>query len=230
MTTNPNEPPFTPLTDVDMIEKYKDLTTIAKKLAEFANDNKHYRQVEKPALEAQVREAQAKAPADGAIVLTAEQAQQWQAYQALGSPADLDKRIRDGEQAIEKATALERDATIRDVATVAGYDFDVLKDKGGALTYTIKEETQDGKAVRVAYVQQDGKDTPLHEYAQSNWPKYLPALQQSPTVIPAAPRVAAQSAVGGTAATDLATRFIEQRNQQAEARPNPLAPAAAKGM
>lgn len=179
----------------DILERYSgNAVTMAQKLADMQNERFEDRQKLRDR-DARIKELEAKQTPDGAVVLTGDDASRWQAYTALGlKPEEVKTRLEEGDAARDKAAKLERNETLRTVATAAGFkpeglqDFDQL---AGGLTYTVKDvqETQNGKTVTVkrAFVQADGKDTPLDEYVTQTRPHLLPALKTEATAPQPAP-------------------------------------------
>lgn len=114
---------------------------------------------------------QLQAQIDGAVILRDGDKTTWDSYKALGAPAEIATKLRQGE--------LER------VAGKAGFVPQVFADldrmAGGRLSYEAKLETVDGAQVERLYVKDaaDPNATPqlLSEYAQAQWAAYLPALQ-----------------------------------------------------
>jgi hypothetical protein len=133
-------------------------------------------------LREQVTELQRRVPAEGAHVLTAEQAALWTSYQALGAPQELQQRIEQGQTAIAERDNLRRETTIRTAAEVAGYKPSVLttlaeKDK---LALSVRENNGTREAVVTVEGQQP---VLLTAYAEQHWADFLPALtsqSQSP--------------------------------------------------
>lgn len=124
--------------------------------------------------EQQLKDLRAKLPDEGTVILDADKAKAWEAYQGLGAPDEV-KKIKD------EYTGLKRQAHFRAVAEVHGFNPVVLAGLPGAADLTIElgEETANGKTVKVAYVvQQDGKKIALPDYAKQTWEPFLPALQQ----------------------------------------------------
>ena len=123
-----------------------------------------------------------KVPAEGALVLTGDDAKAWTDYQQLGKPDDLRKTISDKDRLQGELGTLQRDGVLRDVADAASYKFNVLKDLDtnakAKLSYTIKEIEQDGKKVKAVFVQPEGgQEQALEAYATATWADYLPALR-----------------------------------------------------
>jgi hypothetical protein len=172
----------------------------------------------------------AKQVPEGARVLTAEEATAYDAYAALGKPADLTKKLADADTATQRLTTLERDAVIRDAATAAGYKFAVLKDRAGDLPIAVREVEQDGKKVSRAFVAPPGgTEAELTAYAAQHWADYLPALTAQGNASGGTGQglsLPRQQFGGGQAPRDITSDFIAARNEAASKAPNPLAPVA----
>jgi hypothetical protein len=130
------------------------------------------------------RQLRGQLPAQGAVVLSPEQATTWQTYQQLGAPAEVQTALGERETVQKELATLRQDLVLRDVAGAARYDLDVLRTLGGSLTYVIKDEPVNGKPAKVAYVKEPGaagsggdKETPLDKYAEATWAKFLPSLK-----------------------------------------------------
>lgn len=137
-------------------------------------ENYQYRQ--------QLRDLQGQLPAAGTAVLTPEQAQAWNVYQQIGAPDAVRTALTERQQLQAEIATLRQEGVLRDIASIQGYDLDVLRTVGGTLTYVIKDETKDGKAVKVVYVtSEDGTEIPITQVAQQKWGKFLPALQPQAT-------------------------------------------------
>lgn len=144
----------------NLLNRSSDAAALARQLFD---ENYRYRE--------QLRDAQRQVPAQGAVVLTPEQAQAWAAYQQLGAPTEVQTQVQQAQQ-------LKRDLELRDVASAAGYSIEVLRTLAGDLAFEVKDETKDGKAVRTVYVTpQGGQATPLETYASTQWAAFLPALR-----------------------------------------------------
>lgn len=149
---------------------------------------------DKRQLKADLATAQAKAPAEGAIILTGADATAYAALKELGTADELKalKTERDDfktkletEQANNAKT--QRQILLRDVAQAAGFKASVLADRDAltpGLAYEIKEIEAEGKKVPTPFVKfKDGegeaapvKELALAEFAQQKWADYLPAL------------------------------------------------------
>jgi hypothetical protein len=147
-----------------------------------------------------IRELEAKVPAQGAMVLTAEQAAQWQSYQQLGAPDQV-------QTTIQKAKKLERDLELRDVASAAGYSVDVLRTLAADLAFEVRDEQKDGKPAKAVYVKVDGKDIPAETYAAEQWAAFLPALKPAAVGQPGAPAIGPTNPLGNRGAPPPAPAF-----------------------
>lgn len=166
-------------------------------------------------------------PAQGAVVLTPEQAQQWTAYQGLGDLAALQQQIQQSQTAQSELAGLRREKLIGDVAAIGDgtqpYKASVLNQLPGAdkLDFQIREA--DGKKSVVVKV--GDKETPLADYVKTTWADFMPALTAVPGQQNGGTSFVQQNAGGGApSGIDAALkRFQDQRDAAA----NPLNPAAA---
>jgi hypothetical protein len=134
-------------------------------------------------LTTQLNEAKNRVPAEGSVVLTGEQAQQWAAYQAFGTPEQVKGIVEERGQLQGQLASAERERILRGAASVAGFDYDVLQnadalaDHGGKkLVYEVREVEANGEKIKAAFVKDGDVEKPLEEYAKENWPKLMPAL------------------------------------------------------
>jgi hypothetical protein len=125
-----------------------------------------------------IRQLEGRLPAEGAVVLTGEDAQRWQAYQALGAPTDVQAAIAERDTFRGELTTLQRTKAIADAAGLAGYKAKVLGSlpKADKLAFIIKDETDNGQTVQRAYVKDGDTEEPLTTYAEREWQDFLPAL------------------------------------------------------
>lgn len=215
-----------------LLDRYKnDAMALAEKL--FSENFTHRGQIRQ--LEQQLTEARGKAPAEGAVVLAPADAAVWAAYQALGKPGELKQGLEERTQLQGKLTGMERDTLLRSVADVVGYKPSVLanleriaRSEGKTLGFEVKDQTVEGKPVRVAYVKDGDAQTPLADYAQTHWADFMPALVAQSTQGGGAPpptgvRYPAQHAGGGAGGkTDLVNDFLQKQEASRAAAKNPL--------
>lgn len=161
-----------------------------------------------------IRALEGQVPAQGSVVLNAEQAQQWQAFQQLGDPALLRTRLTEGDQAIEREQG-------RQYAEVSGANAEVLSDRlrASGLRAEIRETPgQNGAApTRALHLIRPGQngtaDADLGDvraYAQQHWPAYETALFPTGTNAPAPVRQVTPQSGPSTPPAGLAG-IVEQR-------------------
>jgi hypothetical protein len=80
--------------------------------------------------------------------------------------------------AISELTTLRRDKAIAEAAEAAGFKAKVLGQlpKVATLTFTIKDETENGQPVKRAYVKDGDTEELLTTYAERVWEEFLPVL------------------------------------------------------
>ena len=177
-----------------------DATGLASKLFD---ENFQYRQT--------IREMKAKQPGEGAVVLTADEAKKWQAYEALGQePKEIKKaleKVPTLEQANKELASME---SLRELADV-GLDgsklkLSVLKDQLSRYPDAVIrfEETtdKDGNKAKVAYIKDkpDGAESSFTDFAAQNLSDYLPALKVTAEQTPPIPGTVTDPKPQGTIA------------------------------
>jgi hypothetical protein len=114
----------------------------------------------------------AKLPGEGAVVLSGDEAKNWEKFKAMGDPKDVAKKLGDGEAAIKDIGDIRLSQGYRDAAEAGGYKpalFERMAKQDG-LKVSVKSVEQNGKSVRSAFVVgEDGKETPLKSYVDSEW-------------------------------------------------------------
>ena len=92
----------------DLLDRYgKDALKLAEKLADAQRDNYRLREKNRT-LTAELTDAKGKAPADGARVLSKDEAAAYDAYTALGAPAALKTQL-DTAQGAQGVTTIEQE-------------------------------------------------------------------------------------------------------------------------
>jgi hypothetical protein len=173
-------------------------------------------------LRRRVDELRGRVPAEGATVLTSDDAKLWTEYKALGVPADVKQQIAQGQTAITERDTLSRDKTIREAADATGYKPSVLttlaeKDK---LAVSVRESNGTREAVVTIEGQQP---IPLTAYAEQHWADFLPALQSTqPQPQASGTKMIPQTAGGKKPELDMVSAFIKQAQEQRDSAPNPL--------
>lgn len=151
-------------------------------------------------------ELRRKSAPDGGLILDAEQAKRWQAWEGLGKPEDIAPKLEQAGKDRARIEQIEKRERITTVAAAAGWDADALSDLdslAGGLEWTVSEVTgQDGNSVKSVSVKVDGKDVDAAEFAKQRWSKFLPILQlgndqESNTPEPIVIRVPTGGAGGG---------------------------------
>lgn len=151
--------------------------------SQLFDENFHYR--------AEIRELKGKAPKDGQVVLTNDDAKEWNAFKALNVKAS------DAKKAIETNATLEKQnkelsgmENLRELADL-GLDgsklkLSVLKDQLASkfpnAEFAFKtEKDKDGNDAKVAYIKKDAdsKELSFTEFANAELADYLPSLKVS---------------------------------------------------
>lgn len=142
-----------------------------KDLETLRTENFNYREQRRD-LRTQLDAAQAKVPAEGTMVLSAEDAKLFASLQEIGKLDEISNRLK-------KATELERSAAVSRHAQLAGYHPSVLGQLLPAdAQLVVKREQVDGKEMEVPYLTVEGKDVQLQSHMQTNFAAFMPALQQ----------------------------------------------------
>lgn len=135
-------------------------------------------------LKDEVTTLKGKVPAEGSTVLTAEQSQQWIAYQSLGTPENVKEAVEERGQLQGKLAGLEREKVLQSAANAANFDVEGLRmaDKlaqadGKTLAFEVRDVEVNGVKVPTAFVKDGETEKNLVEYAQESWPKLMPTLQ-----------------------------------------------------
>ena len=171
----------------------------------------------------------ANTPADGARVLSKDEAALWEAYTALGAPDALTQQLATAEGAQAELSTLKRERTMAAAAEAAGYT-----GKAGTLAklpslagkdLVVKDVEIDGTKAKQAFVVADGKEHALAAYITEHDPEFLPALTAEAAAKPSGTPFVRQSA-GNDTASPLDT-YGKQFQAARDAAPNPLAPTPA---
>lgn len=165
------------LTAAELIARYgASPERLAEKLEEAHGENFRLRETNR-GLRGENDTLKGKVPAEGAVVLTGEDAAAWGVFQGLGKPDEVKTKLGQVETLTGELTGLKRDATLRDVAAAAGYKFTVLKQLGADREYELRDVTDgEGKATKTAFIKDGDTFKPLAEFAQTAWSDFLPAL------------------------------------------------------
>ena len=178
-----------------------------------------------------IRALSAQLPAQGAVVLTPEQAQTWQSYQQLGAVDVLTNALTERTALQGQLSGIQREKHLADVAGVAGYKASVLGQLPGAdkLTFEVRESVVEGKPIKAVVVKDGTAETPLDAYAKTHWADFLPALQAAPALATATGTTfVAQNPGTGTPPASPLDAYAKRLQEQRDSVPNPLAPVAAR--
>jgi hypothetical protein len=132
---------------------------------------------DKRALNEELTAIKAKVPADDHVVLTPAEAQEYETYKALGKLDEIQTRLDASETTETELTELKQKDVLREVADLHGYKLSILVDRdkaAGGLEVSFKT---DSKGNKVAHVKDGDKETPITEFAETNWADYLPSLK-----------------------------------------------------
>jgi hypothetical protein len=213
----------------DLAAQYhNDAMRVSERLAEVLDDNYKLREKNRT-LSADLAAVKGKVPADGARVLSTDEAAQWEAYTALGAPDALKQQLATAEGAQAELTTLKRGELLRTAGEAAGYKSAVLA-KLPSLAgkdLVVKDVEIDGKKAKQAFVVADGKEHALTAYITEHDPEFLPALTTE-AAMSAGTQFVRQSA-GGSPASPLET-YGKTFQEARDAAPNPLAPRAPKAI
>lgn len=195
----------------DVLNRYGQTADSVFKMAELLADaeNKLYR------LRETNRELRAKVPADGAVLMTPEDAAALESYRALGTPDALKGAQDAAQQASTKLATYERERTAHAAASAHEWKPSVLAKLPSLQGKDIEARDADGAPAYFV------EGTPLLDYVTAHDAEFLPALQAAPAA-PTAQPYPRQSA--GGRAPDMAQQFLDQKQARNAALPNPLAP------
>lgn len=175
----------------------------------------------------QVRDLERRIPGEGAVVLDAGQAAQWQQYQQLGTVDVVRQQITERGTFETELTTLRRDGVVREAAGVSNFKEPVLKRLVGELPIEVREVTVDNKQERRAFVKVNDQDVALTDYAAQHWADFMPSLQvqqqqqqqqQTGTQFPR------QTSGGKPASTDVVSASLQSFQAARDGQHNPLAP------
>lgn len=208
-------------------------TDITSKLAKMEKDNQKQRD------EIRERDEKLKAvPAEGSKVLTADEAKEWEAVQALAlKPADIKKAVEERDALKTKVATRERDDGLAKAVATEEWmpeSTKVLARLLGETPFETKDEevevTRGGVKVKekqtVGYVIEGGKHVRLSEWAKAN---DLPETMFAAKGGTGEPTLPTQRGGGGDSKPAVTGGVDDaiKRNHEAAMKPNPLRPAKA---
>lgn len=159
-----------------------------------------------------------KVPADGSVVISADDNKLLDAAKALNVKADELKPKFDSIATLETENAGLKKQTVFHEVEKTGWNPSVLRDFDtleGGLEYKVEtEKDKDGKEHEVAYVIKDGKKTALEEYAKEKRPDLLPVLKKEAQGATTGTDYVSQSAGGKAAPANVYDKI--RQNQKAK--------------
>jgi len=178
----PADPPANPAPDLTK--------TVSDLIAKHGDENKaiHILLKENHQLRAKNSKLKGNTVPEGAKVLQGDDAKAWDAYTALGKPDFLKTSLEEGTRAREELGGLRKAELHRTVAGALGFKESVLSTliQKDNLNIEVKEETVNGKTVKVPYAK--GVDaskpeelTKLSDYATAKWADFIPSLKVDTT-------------------------------------------------
>lgn len=200
---------------------------------ELWRDNFKMRQ-ERRTLKAENAKLKESQPAVGTVVLTKEEAADWEAFKKLGKPADLEKQITEGMAAAEQVAKSTREQSLAKAAADVGFNPAVLSQLAELHNLKLTSTTVriGDRDETVHHLTAEG-GTPIEvkQYAAANWQAFMPSLQAAPAGTPPAGTPPAGTPPAGTppgtqwmpnggtggagpagnTAADIAQRIVQQR-------------------
>jgi hypothetical protein len=213
------------------LAKHQNNATAA--VAELYRDNYDLREKNRT-LKSEKEAAEKKIPAEGSVVLSADEAKVFEAYSQLGTPDQLKKSIEEAKTSKDELGKLKRSQILRDVADIEGMNPSVLSRLASDMELEIEEyseiENGESKAKKRALAVVDGRKEPLKTFATREWVDFLPSLNNSAANAGNNGKQAGvtypQQGTGGTGSQggtgDLVQKFLEDANKSRESLPNPL--------
>lgn len=118
-------------------------------------------------------------------LLTKEQLAQWEAYQALGTPDELKTVKTERDNLRSETTKTAREKLLAEVAEAEELKVGPLtrlarRDDGSDVEIILREVEEDGQKRKRGYVKEGDKETPIMQYAQSNWSDFIDSLRANP--------------------------------------------------
>lgn len=165
----------------DVLQRYgqtaESALRMAEKLAESENANFVLREKNRT-LRAERDGYKGKVAPEGAIVLSADEAKRWEAYQAAGTPEALTAAISERDTVQRELSDLRHQQTVRAAAEAHAYRAATLA-KLPSLAgkeLLMRDVTEGDATVTRAFVKDGDKETALPEYIQQHDAEFLPAL------------------------------------------------------
>lgn len=163
-------------------------------------------------LAADLEAAKKRTPAEGSVVLGADDAAAWAAYQAFGKPDKVKALLEQHGQFQGELTTLRRDVLIRDVADATGAKYSVLRTLDRPeLAYEIKDDN--GKKT-VMIKNGDGDATEFSVYANAQWADFLSSLMATTRGVQGTPFVRQDGGNKGATEPNLRDEIVQSMNNR----------------
>lgn len=189
---------------------------LAERIASLEHDNYREREQHR-ATRAELEALRERVPAEGSVVLSAEEARTYQAYRELGDLAEVRRRMRDSESLAQENATLRREQVLRRAAEVHGYVPTVLSRLPGFdHQVEVRVETDGDQQVERAYVAIDETtQVPLETYVREHYAEFLPALlvQREPPAPTGTPYIPQQSGTSQPAQPTIDELVRRKRHQ-----------------
>ena len=130
-----------------------------------------------------IRDLKKSQPTEGAVILTAEEARKWNAFNELGKePKDIKASLDKLPNLETENQRLSKRDSLRDIAAT-GWDLELLEqqlEKYPTATVAVKKvKGEKDEETPTAFITVDGKESSLEEFGKENFPKLLPVLKVS---------------------------------------------------
>ena len=216
--TPPAVPPADPNTGVQaLIQRHNnDLTAVINHLF---NDNYQLREKNR-GIKEQVKLLEGKVPAEGAVILGADEAKLLEAYKALGGPEDLNKFQGEFQTVKAELDTLKRESMLETAATAHGYKASVLKTLVKEAQVEMREVEKDGQKKPAAFVLNGDQAINLDDYVSKNFADFLPALRLEAS--PPGTQFIPQGTGGQNPKGDVVSNFVKKAQETRDSQTNPL--------
>jgi hypothetical protein len=153
-----------------------EVVSLKKSLDDFKSDNYDLREKN--------RQLKARLPEEGDLILKGDELKAWEAFQRLGDPRELKKRLDAGDRAATELGEVRRADSYQQAARLANFRPSVFAKfaKAAGIEVVVqpgKQKDRNGDAVPVPFVKDEGDSLiPLTDYAAKHWPDDLDLLKE----------------------------------------------------
>lgn len=165
-------------------------------------------------------------PAEGAVILTAEQGKAWEEYQKLGKPEELVERVKSQGDAAKELATLKREKQVAEAAELLKLKPSAVLKLVGETPVELKDEQKDGKTQKVALVRDGDKTVGLEQWITDKWGEEFLQSARGETPKPPGTQWIPQNNGGKAAKGNDLVAQVKAKNKAAAEAPNPLMPAA----